>query len=184
MQPPFDSRDVIERVERELTLLGRRVQKVRPHPSGEDPPLERAAYAILSWLQDQDQDQGPVRAQALVERFQLDGSTVSRQVAALVSAGLVVRVADQRDGRARLLELTGRGRDVLEATREARRGLLCRLLAAWPQSDRAAFGYLLERFNAGLDDLSAMDDLSPVSSAPGVSPHPTQPVGSTDRHGR
>lgn len=170
----------MERVERELTLLVRRAQRVHLRTEGIKEPLERSAYSILGRLH----DQGPLRPGTLAALFHLDASTVSRQVAALVSAGLVVRVADQRDGRARLLELTGRGRDVLEATREARRGLLCRLLAAWPQSERAAFAYLLERFNAGLDDLSAMDDLSPVSSAPGTSPHPTQPVVSTDRNGR
>lgn len=137
----------MERIERELTLLVRRAQKV--HLRGPLPvePLERAEYAILGVLH----DQGPLRAGALAGRFLLDASTVSRQVATLVAAGLIVREADPEDGRACRLRLTDRGEESLASTREARRGVVRDLLGSWSEQDRAAFASLLERFNAGLD---------------------------------
>src|SRR6478736_5710334 len=55
---------------------------------------------------------GPCRASALAELVGADPSTVSRQVASLVKAGLVRRQADPDDGRACLLVPTELGIDI------------------------------------------------------------------------
>lgn len=136
----------LERIERELTLLMRRAQKVHLHSRGPEHPLDRSAYAILGLLR----DGGPQRPGELAERFHLDASTVSRQVTALERSQLVTRVPDPHDGRAYRLELTAQGVHVLDATRRYRRAVVRELLGSWPMADQEAFGALLARFNAGL----------------------------------
>jgi DNA-binding MarR family transcriptional regulator len=135
------------RIERELTLLVRRAQKVHLRSEAPAEALDRAAYSILGTLH----DEGPLRCGALADRFQLDASTVSRQVAGLVQAGLVVKEVEADDRRAWRLRLTRHGEDSLEATRSARRRIVRELLGSWSPQDRAVFAGLLEQFNAGLE---------------------------------
>lgn len=134
-------------IERELTLLVRRAQKVSLRGGKLDRPVDRAAYGILGRLC----DAGPQRPSALADHFYLDASTISRQVAALEKAGLIQRVADTEDGRASLLQLTAHGTDVLVATRSERRRVVRELLSSWPPTDLTRFATLLAAFNAGLD---------------------------------
>jgi DNA-binding MarR family transcriptional regulator len=89
---------------------------------------------------------GPVRSNALAEAVYSDPSTISRQVAALVKDGLIERRADPADGRASLLAVTGKGRELLEARHRQRSRALAGMLAHWPVEDRERFIELLERF--------------------------------------
>lgn len=134
-------------MERELTVLTRRVQKVHLETRTGPRPLERALYSILRHLH----EHGPLRSGALAAELHVDPSTVSRHVAALIEAGMVVREADAEDGRAALLRLTPAGHEALTATRSARQRLLRDVLASWSPEECAAFAELLEAFNAGLE---------------------------------
>jgi DNA-binding MarR family transcriptional regulator len=167
----------IERVEHQLTVLVRRAQRVHLRTEGSQRPLERSAYSILGWLY----DEGPLRPGALAAGLHLDASTVSRQVAALEHGSLVARVSDPRDGRACRLELTDHGRQVLEETREARRGVMRDLLAPWPESDQRVFADLLEQFNRGLDNVLATDDSSWAGVTAGVSARSAGAVTANER---
>ncbi|MET0237959.1 MAG: MarR family winged helix-turn-helix transcriptional regulator [Kibdelosporangium sp.] len=91
---------------------------------------------------------GPVRSNALAEAVYSDPSTISRQVAALVKDGLIERFADPADGRASLLAVTGKGRELIEARHRQRSCSMARMLAHWPAEDRERFTELLERFVA------------------------------------
>lgn len=137
----------LDRLERELTRLVQRAQRVHLHAAGTGQPMERSAYLILGRLS----DEGPLRNGALAALLGLDASTVSRHVAALQQSGLIVREADPEDGRACRLRLTNSGQRALAATRKARRGLVRELLGSWPVDDQATLAALLERLNAGLD---------------------------------
>lgn len=139
--------DALDLVEREMTRLVRRAQHVTLHTDAPGPPLERSAYTILGLLN----DHGPMRNTALAELLHLDGSTVSRHVAALQRAGLIAREPDPDDGRAARLRLTATGQRAVESTRLARRGALRELIGSWPEEDRQALATLLGRLNAGLD---------------------------------
>lgn len=155
-----------ERVERELTLLVRRAQKVPLHADSGLQTLDRAAYGILGRLF----DEGPLRLSALATVFGLDRSTITRQAQSLEHAGLVDRAPDPADGRACLLELTETGRVALERTRELRRTVVTDLLAGWSPADRATFAELLERFNRDLAE--RRPDLLPHSpGAPATAHH-------------
>lgn len=91
---------------------------------------------------------GPIRSNALAEAVYSDPSTISRQVATLVKDGLIERRADPADGRASLLAVTDKGRELLESRHRQRSCSLARMLAHWPQGDREQFVELLERFLA------------------------------------
>ena len=94
---------------------------------------------------------GPTRAKDLAEATCADQSTVSRQVAALVKAGLVERQA--RPGRRPRVHpgtyCTRRGAD--EQALRNRGRALAPLLADWSDEERDQFVDLLGRFNANLD---------------------------------
>lgn len=80
-----------------------------------------------------------------------DHSTISRQMTKLEKAGLLERLGSQSDGRVRSARLTTCGIHAFEALGAARRRLLDRVLADWPDSDREALGRLLFRFVRALE---------------------------------
>ena len=96
-------------------------------------------------------DQGPIRASDLAEMVCADPSTVSRQVAALVRAGLIERRADPADGRASLLAATPAGRDAIAWHRRMRGAAVGPLVADWSEQDRQTFLRLLHSLTRGLD---------------------------------
>lgn len=135
-----------DRIEREITLLVRRAQRVQVSVPGVAQHVDKAAYAILGRLY----DDGPMRSTTVATLFGLDVSTVSRQVATLHQEGLVHRVTDPADRRAVLIEVSPRGRDVLLTIRAQRRRLIQDLTGDWPEGDQESFATLLQRFNAGV----------------------------------
>jgi DNA-binding MarR family transcriptional regulator len=105
--------------------------------------VEWAAYGLLFQLV----KDGPQRSSALAETACVDPSTVSRQVAQLVKAGLVERQSDPEDGRASLLVATDAGRAVYQAKQEHRERMFARVLDGWSTADVEALTTLLARLN-------------------------------------
>ncbi|MCX5481147.1 MarR family transcriptional regulator [Kaistia geumhonensis] len=89
-----------------------------------------------------------VSVATVAERLVVDPSQASRLVAEAVRAGFVERLASQADGRRSLLELTDSGRELIAATRKAKRRLLRGQMDDWSDADVAAFADLLARFSA------------------------------------
>ncbi|WP_063042833.1 MarR family winged helix-turn-helix transcriptional regulator [Nocardia pseudovaccinii] len=104
--------------------------------------VDPAAFAILFRLL----CDGPMRSGALADAVHSDASTVSRHIAHLVERKLVERQADRNDGRATVLVVTERGREVAERIRRRRHENLTRVMAAWTPQDRATFAGLLRKF--------------------------------------
>lgn len=100
---------------------------------------------------------GPLRVTDLAEVKQADPSTVSRQVAQLVKAGLARREADQVDGRASLLAITEAGTAACEQLHETRNALLSRALGDWPTERIATFVDLFREFNSSVEALVRSD---------------------------
>jgi DNA-binding MarR family transcriptional regulator len=135
---------VIETEIARLMRLGeatRRATALAPHRA-----LDRAAYVLLRELQ----AAGSLSISALADRLNLDGSTVTRQVAVLERDGLVAREPDPTDGRSSLIAATPVGLKNVDAVRAARRELYGTLLADWTDADRRQLGELLDRLNAAL----------------------------------
>ena len=139
-----ESHDAFVRLEREIGLLLRRSRAIQTRLASQlHPELDGASYGLLALLQ----DTGPLRASDLVTRLGLDKSTVSRQVANLVTLGLVDRTADPEDGRAQVLTLSAEGAVRLARIREVRRARWEEDLSDWPASDVATLAELLGRLN-------------------------------------
>ncbi|MGQ0840632.1 MarR family winged helix-turn-helix transcriptional regulator [Actinokineospora sp.] len=133
--------------ERELSKLFGRARSVSLSLAAKvHPGLDGASYALLLHLS----DIGPVRAADVVERTGLDKSTVSRQIARLAELGLVERVPDPSDGRARLVQLTATGSARLAEVRSDRRQQLRAKFTGWPTVDIQEFSRLLARLNCDL----------------------------------
>ncbi len=135
------------RIEQQLTILLRRVQRIHFTTSSGEVELDRSAYGILCRLV----DEGPQRLGLLAQAFGLDPSTITRQVQALEHEQLVERRPDPTDRRASLLDCTEQGRELLVATRARRREWLRAALSDWDERDHEDFGRLLEKFNLSID---------------------------------
>jgi DNA-binding MarR family transcriptional regulator len=106
------------------------------------PRLDPTAFPLIATLGRAE----AMRPSELMRALHLDASTVSRQIAAVQRLGLVTRVADPSDARARLVALTPDARDRVA---EVRRQQLARReasLADWPAEDVAQLTRLLRRF--------------------------------------
>ena len=132
------------RTQRSLLALR---QQVTSGPARSD-EVEWAAYGLLFHLA----KEGPRRSSSLADLACVDPSTVSRQVAQLVTAGLVERQPDPDDGRASLLVATPDGQVAFAAKRRQRHELFQRVMGDWSAADVETLTTLLSRFN---DDLVA-----------------------------
>jgi DNA-binding MarR family transcriptional regulator len=132
-------------LERELAVFLRRARASSGEMAREvHPDLEPAAYGLLVRLE----EAGPQRATELATYFGVGKATMSRQLAALETLGLVARTRDPADGRASLVELTPGGRDRFTRVRQARRAQYGRKLAAWDRGEISELARLLHRLNA------------------------------------
>jgi DNA-binding MarR family transcriptional regulator len=72
---------------------------------------------------------GPMRVSDIAQCLRVDVSTVSLQLRQLATAGLVDRVADERDRRVATIVITADGRAAVARVRAARRDLLSEVFA-------------------------------------------------------
>ncbi len=83
---------------------------------------------------------------AIAAALAVDQPRASKLVAAAVADGLVMRVADQTDGRRSVLVLTDRGHELLDRVHERRRAAFDTAMNGWSPSERTEFARLLARF--------------------------------------
>ncbi|GAA4676114.1 MarR family transcriptional regulator [Streptomyces chumphonensis] len=147
-----DVEPTFETLQHQVALFARRAEQTRLGGVGQARnSMDRAAYLLLNRL---DQE-GPTGVKALAAGMGIDSSTVTRQVAPLVDAGLVSRTSHPEDGRAVVLELSARGAARLAQVRASRRALMALLTDGWSDAERETFCDLLTRFNEALSDLHA-----------------------------
>jgi DNA-binding MarR family transcriptional regulator len=109
--------------------------------------VDTAAYPVLFLVG----GVGPVRISDLATTLHSDVSTVSRQVSALVTNGLLDKSADPRDGRASVVSLTDAGRDALARIQDSRSMWFQSLLRDWHPDDAAHFTGRLQALGDALD---------------------------------
>jgi DNA-binding MarR family transcriptional regulator len=143
------SGELVAAIEQELSALFRRSRSAslrlarRVHPD-----MDAAGYALISQIE---LGAGTgVRASDVAQALGLDKSTVSRGITQLESLGLIERVGDPDDGRARLLRLTAVGADRYEAMRTQRRTEFRAILDRWNPTELSHLGLLLARLNTDL----------------------------------
>jgi DNA-binding MarR family transcriptional regulator len=131
-------------IERELTLVSRH----QPAATAKG-VLERSAYLMLSRID----ATGPMTARELATGLQLEISTVTRQVGAMLRERLVERIPDPDGGPARRLRITPTGASRLAADRKRYRAGLATVVAAWPESECADLYRLLRALNEDIERL-------------------------------
>lgn len=164
--PGVDDRwRVSDRLGHQLIRVMRAVERAKAGRAVGPDGVERAAYVLLARLV----LEGPRRSNALAESVHSDPSTVSRQVAGLVRAGLVERRPDPEDGRATLLGATAEGLRVFQANRDRRNREIGAMTEHWDEADRVHLVELLERLAVDLEDRHA-PATTPAPPSPAMAP--------------
>lgn len=78
---------------------------------------------------------GPVQLTDVAAKLRVDVSVASRQVGQLVDAGYVRRTVDADDRRARVLELTDEGHDLVEQLKAQSATLFAEVFDGWTDED-------------------------------------------------
>ena len=94
---------------------------------------------------------GTVRVSELATTLHSDISTVSRQVSALVTAGLLEKSADPSDGRASVVSLSEQGRGALARIQDSRSRWFQGLISEWDSPETAEFLSRLRHLGDRLD---------------------------------
>jgi DNA-binding MarR family transcriptional regulator len=150
----------LARLESEMLVLARRIES-SARQSTMYVRMDRAAYVIARALD----VSGPSSVNELARTLSLDGSTITRQVAAMEARRHAIRRADPDDGRAWVISLTASGRDEMRAISEARRQRFADSVADWRPVDVERFGLLLQRFNAAMARVAQTAQTAQTNSA-------------------
>jgi DNA-binding MarR family transcriptional regulator len=129
-----DSVSVIVRVQR-----SRRARRRLERRAGV--PLAPTAIDVLAAID----KLGPTRHGAVARSVDTQPSRISKEVRALVAAGLVVESPDPHDRRAVLLRTTDAGAAALAGYLDAAQAALADTLADWDDDDVAALAALIAR---------------------------------------
>jgi len=136
----------VEALEFETAFLVRRLEAIRRkfHYG-----LERAHYLLLILLERNDRQS----VGALAEQVNLDASTVTRQVAAMKTAGLVDKHDNPDDRRGGFVTITEAGRDAAAEVRQRRIARVEQGFKDWTEDERREFARLTARYNDNVRDM-------------------------------
>ncbi|ANS73333.1 hypothetical protein AWM70_00990 [Paenibacillus yonginensis] len=136
----------VEEIEHEVIAMMRRADFKRTL-DGSETSMDRSAYLLLKWLE----KDGPAAIGAIAEAFQLDHSTISRQIAALEGKGWVQRTPSPEDARSSVIGVTESGAAAVALARDKRAAAYDRLLEDWTEEELETFSGLLTRLNRSID---------------------------------
>lgn len=135
-----------QRVVVALITVARRLK-----PRTADAQLDSASVYVLHHVE----AHAPLRVSELAKCMELDSSTVSRHIRHLEENGYLSRTDDPDDRRATRVDLTDRGRAVLDESMRARAAVVDAAIADWSEADREALRTLMTRLAANIDRLAA-----------------------------
>ncbi|MEV0295300.1 MarR family transcriptional regulator [Nocardia sp. NPDC050710] len=147
-QDPDDTA-ALRRLVFELTLLSRHFPASLLRRPGFQ--LDRSAFVILTRLE----IDAPLSLRELSAAFQLDISTINRQVGAMLKQGLVDRVPDPDGGIARKVRASEKGLKLLASDREQSHEGIGAVVADWSAADIAQLCELVARFNESIEHIEA-----------------------------
>jgi DNA-binding MarR family transcriptional regulator len=134
--------DPVDVIETEMTRLTRTIAVLGRPPEALN-GVDRAGYLLLRTLE----RIGPASINTIAAAVGLDGSTVTRQVAAMKDLGLVERQTNPGDRRSCIISPTSDGRSVMRQMRRQRRSNLDDVTSDWTDDDRNTLGRLLAKLN-------------------------------------
>ncbi len=140
--------EILGDLEQEVGAMVRRIKRViAARARAVHPELAPSSYLMLAYVA----ENGPMRASAIAEQFDIDKGAISRQVAHLTELELLARVTDPEDGRAMLVSVSDEGRTRLSDVAQHRRKWLDERLGDWSDDDLNGFVSSLGRYNRALD---------------------------------
>jgi DNA-binding MarR family transcriptional regulator len=95
-------------------------------------------------------DNATLRMSQLADSVGTTPPTVTKLVKDLEDRGLITRTPDEQDGRASILSLTEKGRQVAESIRQARLEGLQQVLTTWSSQDIAKLDQLFEQLRTDM----------------------------------
>lgn len=116
---------------------------------GREPALDRSATVLLARLA----AQGPMSVAELADAFDLDISTVHRQVAAAMKHGLIERVGNREGGSARKHVPTDEGSRRLAAELDSRAEAVHKVVDQWGEAELDQLVSLMRKFNRDVEEL-------------------------------
>ena len=126
-----DDRPDAEELPARLRLaVGRLNRRLRVDSAAVLPPLQSSVLVTLETHE-------PLRLSELARREAVTPPTMSRVLAALDEAGLLVRTPDPQDGRSSLVSITDEGSELLTAVRARKDAFLARRLRRLSAEERA-----------------------------------------------
>ena len=141
----MERHDTLAAIERAMIAIRR--SQSRRSLSRLATPGDQTVFGVLDALEELGR---PATVGELGTALGVDQPRASRLVARAVDQGLVIRRADQRDGRRTPLALTELGRAWLAAAHRTRQEAFAGAMADWPEQDRATFARLLTSFTTAL----------------------------------
>lgn len=127
-----------------LMRAGRRLRSAHAEELTDLPVNPHQARALRAIAR-----RAPLRPSALAEALRVAPRSATEVVDALVAGGWVERARDPDDGRAMLLDLTPRGRELIGDIDRARARAAEKLLGGLSESERATLAAVLGRVVAG-----------------------------------
>ena len=141
--------EAIRDLEHEIGRLLRRVRRgLAERAALVDPDMSATAYPLLVTLH----EFGPRRAADLADLFALDKGAVSRVVHQLLELDLIERTPDPNDGRASILQTTGKARAKMLELADQRREEFGAQLAEWSPDRIRDLAEGLAQFNTVISD--------------------------------
>ena len=135
-------------LEVELSRLLRRARSAQQRTAAEvHPDLDSAGYAVLVAVRELAAAGGGARGGDISDVLGLHKSTTSRNLTTLEELGLIERIPDPADARARQVRLTAAGSEALDRVTTGRRERLRARLASWEARDVADLARLLRLLN-------------------------------------
>jgi DNA-binding MarR family transcriptional regulator len=129
--------------------LGRLSQRRSGHP------IDMALTEVVDAVEQHDRTGSPCTVSTVAATLGVDQPSASRAVARAVAVGLLVRVADQSDGRRVCLALTSAGAAHAEQVHRFRRTVFADAVAGWTPHDISTFALMLTRFVESYRTISA-----------------------------
>ncbi|WP_353735301.1 MarR family winged helix-turn-helix transcriptional regulator [Rhodococcus sp. (in: high G+C Gram-positive bacteria)] len=147
--PDAGSEDPVPDLEQEMLVLFRRMRGlVGVRARALHPKLDAACYPMIMTLRHRD---AVPMADLLVE-LGIEKSTLTRRIDAAARLGLVERIPDPHDARARLVALTAEGRERVAALQAAETQRWRERLDSWEPTDVRNLTALLMRLSASIED--------------------------------
>jgi len=120
--------------------------------------IDLAQFDVLSAIEGSafefgEEAAGETMVATVAERLNIDPSRASRMVSELVEEGFARRAVSQADARRTIIELTERGRAVVDAVRAYKYIIMGDFLAEWDPKELAAFVPMLKRFGSWMDGI-------------------------------